>query len=873
MVGSAGSGRAALAGLTVASLFMWVLVGFPRSRFASPDLAFLANQEYLRFALLVQLVFVLAAGCLLAPERAKAALRRPWPGIGLAAVGLALEDAGPLHLDFVLVLLGMTQAFSALFEAQAFAPRTAPAPGRPPSWVSAVLFALSFLACVAWFATFPVANDPRMYGQAGGGWVYVAYVPLRVAVTLYITWFLIGAGDLVLAVRGPRRMGLTRLLMGFFTGSALFHLLMLGLGGLGLYYRWLLAALVAGVLVASYPALVELLAHLRDLAVRLHGRPLRERLGPSLLLAAILYALGLLISAKGLFPNAGGDFGDHYLPYYDTVLASHGTELNDVWYHHYCTRGAGAIFLALALTDRLGAQLASSSFVLALMGLLYWLTARPAKDWRWGAVAVVTLVSGLIWTMDNGGYGAFEKQHVITMSLLVALVWAAARLEAGRRRGDWALLASLVAVNLVVFVSTSLPLVLGFLGLLWLRAAFQRRGEVVRAYTLVGGLAAGTLLLLMVSNYVRTGMADVTPFRLFWRFADQQRLSEWVSPYLMVLLELGSSPNMGAIHPIEVNDLARYWIDTLRLWKLVGLCGHPVVLLGLFAGFVWRSRSAPALQESRRVATCIGALIATAILLSFAANQPGSMSRFYVFLFPLMIVLTVLSWKATLGLLPAQARGLPFLLACLTLFLGRAATPPRNAELYRKFAMGRLSCEEAHLSQGAWPEARTLAELPNPPRRVWRLSLLNANLAPSPRSLGMFSYALGNEWHVAIFEPADRAKAVYLKHGVDHFWVDLRGHMFDVAQFSPLLSPDTIGDNLGVVWHEGSRWLLSFRGRAGVEPLPPEFYEGYRKAASDDRLADMEGIYKRLRRIYLANRGKPYPLQREANLPPVRGWQ
>ena len=89
-------------------------------------------------------------------------------------------------------------------------------------------------------------------------------------------------------------------------------------------------------------------------------------------------------------------------------------------------------------------------------------------------------------------------------------------------------------------------------------------------------------IALLVTNYAIAGLFEITPFRTFWRFADQERFAQWVSPFLMLLLELGSSPARRSL-----------------LSSYAGICGA-VVLAGA--------------------------------LLFLAINQIGSLFRLYMFM-------------------------------------------------------------------------------------------------------------------------------------------------------------------------------------------------------------------------------------------------
>src|SRR5262249_6077835 len=133
---------------------------------------------------------------------------------------------------------------------------------------------------------------------------------------------------------------------------------MLVFGYLQLYQRGLGAVVAVAVIAASYRDLLSACRELRASVNQLVGQSSMPQLVISLsALAAIIFFAGLLFLVKGLYPQGGHDYYQHYSQYYSLVIDNHGIWPNLFWYHFYYSKGLGLVFLAMLLGDPLAPSL------------------------------------------------------------------------------------------------------------------------------------------------------------------------------------------------------------------------------------------------------------------------------------------------------------------------------------------------------------------------------------------------------------------------------------------------------------------------------------------------------------------------------------
>jgi hypothetical protein len=671
---------------------------------------------------------------------------------------------------------------------------------------------------------------------------------------------------------------LQKLLLCFFSGSAIWQVLLLILGFFNLYYYWLVTILTIIVVSSGYNY------------VRQSGREVRGEIGNCesagdrkipvsnllLLLSFGIFAAGLLI-VKGLYPAGGHDFFNHYHSYYEAVLRNHGIWPNDVWYQFYYSKGMGLFFLSMLLTDPLAPSLVTYCFAIAA-ALAVYLIVRSTSPQRslWPWLAATAFVALYIYTpgagvfLENGGWGDFQKPHEIDTAIVVAVVWMCASIlqAADEERPAWFWTCAL-SLFVVAYVETVSSFVLGLFVTILLAGSLivRRRREAVMFFAF--GAAAGLgLLSVFALNYVMSGLISDQLALQTWPIVDVRRLAEWGALPHVISDIWGVVATRAQATAVPFDKSAFFYLgqvlklDVLRN-ILLGCAGLMALwLLGRVASRQWRHRDA-----SWLVILVILAFVASVLA---AAAGPGmgqqiSFVRYCSFNLPLLLALAC----AVAGLICAQlpeswfrgvaCAGLPVALMIATLAQQKAA----NGDQLRwvigdgvKFVDGAYSISDAYSDQRGWPGRMPYGAIfpgmigawrtIGPNTRMWSFHLWTYCMLPQCRSETYFSFILSRRFLDVLFAHPEEEKAILAREGLNYFFFTTKMPIKDVLPQTALFAPDEIGKHLGIKWTDGSSYLLTWLG-PGVKPLSPEWLAVYRQA-QEKRLSTgypiplMEGV-------------------------------
>ncbi len=425
-------------------------------------------------------------------------------------------------------------------------------------------------------------------------------------------------------------------------GGALATIILFILGLVHLYYTWLVLLIALPVVWNSgkwvLPAAETLCSGINLFFRR---KSFFQAFPLCLLVAALLVGIVLTIIGKAIWPgDAGGDVYSHYLPYYREVIAKHSLEPNAVWYHYYVSKAAGLFFFAMLLIDELGGQLVTLLFHFISAFIIYDLVVRATKVCMAGLFAVLLFIYVYIPVYT---WGIFLKHHELMGSGILFVIWFTLFLGRQKSLGwrNYALGGSLFSAAFAMQFPTAAALLVPLFCLAGLGFFLTKRFQAAKSvslFALVGLIAIGVLIIF---NQLQTGMGMETPARLFWKMANQQKFSQWVSPYLMVYLNEGSTGGVGTIISpfaklINISGLAKLLrLDYLRIIYPLHFALIPITLLimALIASYK--------LNNGNRV-VIISLLVAFAWIISSIFNHPVSAKEQMIFISLASIVTFIL---------------------------------------------------------------------------------------------------------------------------------------------------------------------------------------------------------------------------------------
>jgi hypothetical protein len=732
------------------------------------------------------------------------------------------------------------------------------------------LFVGGFVVAVAFFSLVDVYDNH--FFQSSYAAIYNAF---RLIFAAYFFWLVYVVGHRTLYfVAGDRLAGMRlheRLALGFFVGAAVLTIVMLVLGYLSLYWRVVAMAIAIPIVATSYQHFA-LTAHEAKSSIMQHfqdGSWVDRTLLAVMVIAAVFSGATLLL-VKGLYPQGGHDYYQHYSHFYAAVIDNHSIWPNLFWYQYYLSKGMGVTFLGMLLTDALAPSLVAYCFAVATALTLYSLVRGFCSHTLWPWLAVVLYLALNVHTLGtgdytaNGGWGHFQKPHEINSPLMIAVLWMSVNMvrSAGDVRRVWWFGASACAF-VVAYILLVSPLIVGLFAVFASLYFFTRNREVSRMFL---GIAASTgvgLASLLALNYLTTGApADVAP-DVWWPIVDLRRLNDEGMLYDFVNIAVVRA--RGAVEGSALADdfdLIEYIRNVFRVDILGVLIGAAVIggLACMIARDVLRRRSADSVgmigAPTRQAGAVVAAFFSATTVFTFTAGMLESISyvRISSFVFPLMIaiaaivgqIITVSAGRSWRGRTLA-ANVAPILL--MSVLLVQAYEQHRTNLLAvvhnaLRFAGGRYSVYDAYRDQAGWPALpNSTAIYPGmyeawksigPGKRIWSFHILSYCMLPGCHVESMLSSSMSKHRDEILFGSPENAEQILQREGLNYFFISTRIPIREVLQCTPLFSPDTIQSYLDVVWTDGTDVLLTWKGQGG-ERLSGEWLEKYRKAIKPNR--------------------------------------
>lgn len=587
----------------------------------------------------------------------------------------------------------------------------------------------------------------------------------------------------------------------------------------------------------------------------------------------LVLAAGTVVALKIAYPLADSDYYGHYLFNYEEVAATGSLLPGSVWCHFFTSKGGSEIFFARQLSDALAPFNVNIVEFLLLLALVASFVQRATGDALSGMVAAI--IACLPFLGIQPGIAEFCKQHTTGAVTLLGLMWLSFHLLRQNSAQYWPVLA-LHCVALVIFR----PAFGAIAGCYLLIVLLLYRRSPLGIAHFKAGLATGASLVFMLGlNYALTGLADITPFLLFYKFGNQEIFSHWGSPFLLLLKDLGSSSGLGGIGLPGVQRVVFAWrmlhMDELSLY--LQLAGIPYLLLAVFAA-VGCMLHRPVHLPIRQGLLCLIALLAAAMIACLFIRQDESLKRAYMFGAFLMAI----AGAIPLGLARTTHRTtfiapLAGLLACGVAgiaVLGKFEfLPNRHLAAAHDFYTGTRTLNDIYVHEKVlFPE---LVEACNSIPEGAILYSSRQVYAPHCKIQNFFSFLMGTRWHDTLFAAPAMAATTLKEEGYRYFFFDTHEPFFDILPYAPLFHPQNLRQHFGLVWEKNGYYLIALKAFAPT-PLPEVFFPAYvQMVQKTAEKVDFSGIHHILGQIYRpwAQQGRHWPISLPKNVTYPKGWQ
>lgn len=734
----------------------------------------------------------------------------------------------------------------------------------PLEFAGLAAFVAIFLAVLASFSLIDIYG--RHFFERGYS---VTYNGGRTVLAVYLFWIVSFVGWMCLRwiVGGATVMALPlheRLALGFFTGAAVVTVAMLVFGYLQLYYRGLAAVVAVVIVIASYRDLVDACGELRASATRFFGESARPQVAVSLAaLAVVVLFAGLLFLVKGLYPQGGHDYYQHYSQYYSLVIDNHGIWPNAFWYHFYYSKGLGLVFLAMLLGDPLAPSLVASCFVAGAGIALYALVDRfsPRSLWPWAAVVLYLALNvhtlGTGFYAANGGWGHFQKPHELNAPVLTAILWMSTtmvRVEGAARRLWW--LSAAACSFICAYLLIVSPIVVGLFFALTSLGFLRWNRQLALAFFGLAAAAGAGLASVLALNFLTTGIPSDVALDYWWPIIDFQRLNEAGTLFDVTNVALRRAQAVAQGVSFSAFDMVDFLknavhLDVLGPWMYGGGVGIALFLI-VIAKRIGR-KGPPLFPDPGNIAAAGVVLVflaATALFtVSVGASEPVSYIRIASYTLPLMIALPAIVWQVMVASVALKRLGraaatlvVPAVLAGTTIALAYEAQQPTLLAVIvnaAKFAGGRYSIFDAYRDQSGWPALpNSTAIYPGmyeawksigPGHRLWSFNVHSYCMLPGCRVESHISSKMSARRADILYGPPEVARQILHDEGLDYFFIATRLDIRDPLICTRLFAPDTISRYMGAKWTDGVDVLLTWKG-PDVAPLTEEWVEKYRAA-------------------------------------------
>ncbi len=561
-----------------------------------------------------------------------------------------------------------------------------------------------------------------------------------------------------------------------------------------------------------------------------YGWNRRERMLVAAFSAAGIY---VLCFSGILHQYVENDFS-HYYAFYDSALRN-ATLLPYVnMFDYFYMKGAGTAFLMMAATTKFSMPLVTLYAMLMMALIVYRMCAMLTSD-RFAPVACALLLLASKYVRIES-----FKGHTLISMLLMAVPYFMIRIRLGRRFGGRSIhLALVLLVSSILVLSPAAAVFLVLPSLLYLyfclRNGSGRRLFFVSTFV---GVPIATFAVSLLSNYLLTGMPEVTPLPVFIRLFDFDVTRHWISESAIMLSRqeflahdgldfqrtkflalLGQMAAGGVLYAIARRYLfASHRTTLLRLetvlaftFALGAVC--PVLYLTMRQSSVQRFMVFYSAIQALYV--CIGVVLALAIVYSLARGRfriAVSRRRVGSVLFAVMAAYALIfNWTPRLSHQVASTK----------FFFGAAAMPSVLGHWYSP----EVQAIDAHVGDGG--KVLPLYFLP--------YATLYRPATYLPHVLNPLTHDM-----LVLLHDAEASRKAYLERKIRYFVVNLTTDTDPMLSmtyegYGDLFSPENIGRHFRVRKIIDDIWLMVLDGAEADGQRPSEeFLAAYERRRSFD---------------------------------------
>ncbi len=710
--------------------------------------------------------------------------------------------------------------------------------------LAVALFAGGYTLLLLWFKTQDFYHNDFFHN----GLVVTLYNVCRILFAAYVVWIVYASGFAMVSMMVNhdirQRMSLAeRMLLGFGVGLGCWHLLMLLLGHYNWYYPSVLMGITLCIVIVSAP---HFLLTIREAWIKAQGEMRHASYVSWFSSAAICISLALLLAVRGLYPGGGGDYYTHYFPYYLTVLKNHGLAPNDVWYHYYYSKGAGLHFLGMLLTDPEAPALMTYCCVAMAVLAMVDLIRQVAPKSFWPAFCVIIYILYSLVVLDSSDGGEFQKVHEETTAMMLLSIWAVCKFELNPtvwKRPAFMMLAMMAIAAAILTQAAAI-----FLGIFFAAQVvvtmIRRQWSKSFYYFSLGSITLAAVALILLMNYLMTGLFTDQAFNLMWKYANVERLNQWgVLPNVMMVAWIRDNYDMVAVPWALQTDLAQLLsfmrLDVLHV-LVIGVLSLSLCMVELI--FTYPDKVSPLKliqNEFKVILFNVGMMTLVFALIAVIAGHSQSVSfyRFCTFFLPLITIFctVMLIYLSRIWIVPQLLGPVLLLVIILHSWTGWMPAMTHIAKQAASFMIGRYSVATAYAHQptglpfgGIHPGAYAAYQHVPTGSRIWSTNVDSYCMAPDCQIESVISFKLSSHLNEILSGAPETAKKILQQEKLNYFLVMSDSQLLDLLPFSQLFNSNNIGNYFGIKWTNGKTYLLTWREN-GTTPLTPKFMRLYKR--------------------------------------------